>query len=267
MIPNIQTRFPRLLDALEREIGPDRSVFLCMHQATEHVALSYEHRFARFDIGHWNAVDGRNDWAGCDTAVIFGLPYRDQVWSTSQFFALQGHQDDEWIQNPVWGAYEDVRRTMEQRHLSASIIQAINRVCCRRVIDAQGRCPTANIYVVLPKDRNGDAILQDIRPDMPNIREVSWNFEIDGPKVRKARAGTSHDALIRLMTNRLPGETAMSHVQRELGLNASKLKNLKATLSKPEHPTTAALRNIGVRYVGGSVGRNSRPFLIKEQAA
>ena len=69
MIPNIKTRFPRLLDALEREIGPERSVFLCMHQAVEHVALSYEHRFARFDVGHWNAVDGRNDWAHCDTAL------------------------------------------------------------------------------------------------------------------------------------------------------------------------------------------------------
>lgn len=267
MIPNIKTRFPRLLDALEREIGPDRSVFLCMHKAAEHVALSYKHRFARFGVGHWNAVDGRNDWADCDTAVIFGLPYRDQVWSTSQFFAIQGHQDDEWIQNPVWGEHADVRRTMEQRHLSASVIQAINRVCCRRVIDTQGRCPTANIYVVLPKGWNGDAILQDIRADMPNIHEVSWDFEMDGPKVRKARTNTSHDALIKLMDNRLPGETAMSHVQRELGLSASKLKNLKAALSKLEHPTTAALREIGVSYVRGGVGRGSKPFLIKDQAA
>lgn len=267
MIPNIKTRFPRLLEALESEIGPDRSVFLCMHKDAEHVALSYEHRFARFDVGHWGAVDGRNDWAACDTAVIFGLPYRDQVWSTNQFFALQGHQDDEWIQNPVWKEHADVRRVMEQRHLSVSIIQAINRVCCRRVIDAQGRCPSADIYLVLPKDWTGDAILQDIRADMPNIREVPWDFELDGPKVRKARAGTSHAALITLMTNRLPGETAMPHIQRELGLDRSKLKKLKEALSKPDHPTTTALRNIGVGYVVRGAGRGSKSFLIKDQAA
>jgi hypothetical protein len=267
MVKSIKTRFPRLLHALENELGPDRSVFLCMHKDAEHTALSYVHHFARFDVGHWGAIDGRNDWATHDTAVIFGLPYRGNMWSTSQFFALQGPQDDEWLNSPVWKEHEDVRRVMEQRQLSVSIIQAINRVCCRRVIDAQGRCPSADIYIVLPKDRTGDAVLQDILADMPNIRVVPWDFDLDGPKVRKARTGTSHEALIALMANRLPGETAMPHIQRELGLDRSKLKKLKEALSKPDHPTTAALRKIGVSYVGGGVGRGSRPFLIKDQAA
>jgi hypothetical protein len=120
---------------------------------------------------------------------------------------------------------------------------------------------------VLPKDKTGDAILRDILADMPSIRVVPWNIELDGPKVRKARTGTSHAALITLMTNRLPGETAMSHVQRELGLDSLKLKKLKEALSKPDHPTTTALRKIGVRYVGGGVGRGSKTFLIKDQAA
>ena len=134
---------------------------------------------------------------------------------------------------------------MQQRQLSASVIQAINRVCCRRVIDAQGRCPPADIYIVLPLDKTGGAILQDICVDMPNISVVSWDFEMDGPKVRKARTNTSHAALLTLMTNRLPGETSMSYIQRELGLDPSKYKKLKASLSKPGHHTTTALREIG----------------------
>jgi hypothetical protein len=267
MVKNIKTRFPRLLHALESEIGPDRSVFLCMHKDTEHVALSYDHHFARFDVGHWGAVDGRNDWDTFDTAVIFGLSYREQIWSTNLFFALQGYQDDEWLQSPVWKEHENVRAVMEQRQLSVSTIQAINRVCCRRVIDAQGRCPSADIYVVLPKDKTGDAILQDILADMPNIRVVPWAFELDGPKVRKARTGTSHAALITLMSNRLPGETALPHIQRELGLDRLKLKKLKEALSKSDHHTTTALRNIGVGYVVRGAGRGAKSFLIKDQAA
>jgi hypothetical protein len=266
MVKNIKTRFPRLLHALENEIGPYRSVFLCMHKDTEHVALSYDHCFARFDVGHWGAVDGRNDWATHDTAVIFGLPYRDSVWSTNQFFALQGQQDDEWIENPVWKDHVDVRRVMEQRHLSVSIIQAINRVRCRRVIDHQGRSLSADIYVVLPKDKTGDAILHDILTDMPNIDVVPWAFELDGTKIRKARTGTSHAALLTLMANRLPGETPMPHIQRELGLDRSKLKKLKEALSKSDHPTTAALRSLGVGYVVQGAGRGSKSFLIKEAA-
>jgi hypothetical protein len=69
------------------------------------------------------------------------------------------------------------------------------------------------------------------------------------------------------MTNRLPGETAMSHVQRELGLEPPKLKKLKEALKKPEHPTTTALRNIGVVYITRGAGRGSKSFLIKHQAA
>jgi hypothetical protein len=167
----------------------------------------------------------------------------------------------------VWNQYEDVRRVMEQRQLSVSIIQAINRVCCRRVIDAQGRCPPADIFIILPKDKTGDAILKDIRADMPDLKEVPWDFELDGAKVKKARKGTSHEALITYMSNRLPGETALSSVKRELDLSPSKLKDLKAVLRDTDHPTTIALRNIGVSYVVRGAGRGAKSFLIKEQAA
>jgi hypothetical protein len=276
MVKKIKDRFPRLLRALENEVGPDRSVFTCMHKDAEQIvmkkdangiALSDAHHFARFDVGHWGAVDGRNDWAAHDTAVIFGLPYRDSVWSTSQFFALQGPQDDEWIKNPVWNEHEDVRRVMEQRQLSVSIIQAINRVCCRRVVDVQGRCPPADIFIILPKDKTGDAILRDIRADMPELKEVPWLFELDGKKAKKARKGTSHEALLAYMANRLCCETPLSDVKRELGLSASKLKDLRAVLRDNSHHTTTALRNIGVGYVVRGAGRGSKSFLIKGQAA
>lgn len=54
---------------------------------------------------------------------------------------------------------------MEQRQLSVSIIQAINRIRCRHVIDAEGDCPTANIFIVMPDDHTADTILDDIRSE------------------------------------------------------------------------------------------------------
>ncbi|MGY4430978.1 hypothetical protein ACVWWO_003455 [Bradyrhizobium sp. F1.13.1] len=44
-------------------------------------------------------------------------------------------------------------------------------------------CAKANVYVVLPKDWRGDAILQDIHTSMPGLKQVEWDFEPDGPKV------------------------------------------------------------------------------------
>jgi hypothetical protein len=231
------------------------------------VALTYAHSFARFDVGHWGAIDGRNDWSDYDTAVIFGLPYRDRVWSTNLFFALRGYQDDYWFEYPDWNEHDDVHQVMEQRQLSVSIIQAINRIRCRRVIDAQGRSPSADVYIVLPKDRKGDAILQDILVDMPGINEVPWAFELDGPTVPTVRKGSSHEALITYMTTRLPGETTMSTVKGELDLTDRTLRKLKEVLGKADHPTTMALRDIGVRYVVRGKGRGARALLIKDQAA
>ena len=79
MIKHIDTRWPRLLEAIEAELTPGRSVLVCMHKDTEHKALSYKNHFAKFAVAHWGAVDGRNDWADYDTGVIFGLPYRDRI--------------------------------------------------------------------------------------------------------------------------------------------------------------------------------------------
>jgi hypothetical protein len=220
MIKHIGGRCPRLIAALEAELGPERSVFLCMHKDTEHVAMTYEPHFAKFSVGHWGAIDGRNDWETYDTAVVFGLPYRDQTWANNTFFALQGAQDDSWLKSPTWRDYSNVRKVMEQRNLSVAIIQAINRVRCRRVVDPEGRSLPADIYVVLPKDKSGDGILDDILVDMPGLKVTPWAFDMDGPKVRRPRAGTSHVALIAFMGNRLAGTTSMSAIQRELGLNA-----------------------------------------------
>jgi hypothetical protein len=260
MIEKAKTRVPRVLQALESEVGPDRSVFMCIHMDTKHIAHSYSPLFASFRVGHWGAVDGRNDWSDYDTAVIFGLPYRNRVWSTNLFFALRGYQDDYWFQYPDWNEHDDVHQVMEQRQLSVSIIQAINRICCRRVVDAQGRCPSADIYLVLPKDQTGDAILQDILVGMPGIHEMAWAFELDGPTVPKVRKGSSHEALITYMTTQPRGETAMSIVRGELGLTDNALRKLKEVLRNTDHPTTRALRDIGVRYFV----RGKKAYLMKD---
>jgi hypothetical protein len=65
----------------------------------------------------------------------------------------------------------------------------------------------------------------------------------------------------------LPGETAMATVKGELALTDSTLKKLKEVLGTADHPTTTALRNMGIRYVVRGNGRSAKSFLIKDQAA
>ncbi len=98
-----------------------------------------------------------------------------------------------------------------------SIHQAINRIRCRQVVDTEGRGPSADIFIVLPRVETGDAFLEDIKADIPVLNVVDWKFDLDdGPRVRKDRKGTVHEALITLMDNQLTGATPISFIRREL---------------------------------------------------
>ncbi len=194
--------------------------------------------------------------------VIFGLPYRDPVWATNTFFALQGLQDNRWLEQPSWGAYADVRREMQRRQLTVSVIQAVNRVRCRRVIDADGNCPPTDVFIVLPRGADGDAILGHLQEEMPGAVVVPWEFEMDGPSER-VRRGSSHEALLALMANRLPGETPMSFIKSELGLTQSAAKDLRGVLRDDDHDLTRSLAHLGVRYMTTGKGRGARSYLVK----
>ncbi|MHC2625057.1 hypothetical protein ACVIW2_007089 [Bradyrhizobium huanghuaihaiense] len=263
MIERIKERLPRIRQAVEDAVSPERSVFMCVHKDVEELVVkkwAEKSNFKQFAVGHWGAVDGRNTWQDFDTAVILGLPYRPQTWATNMFCALQGAQDDKWLKSPEWKHYNNVRREMEQRQMSVSVIQAINRICCRHVIDAEGHCPAADIFIVLPQDAVGDAILDDIKVDMPGINVRPWDFSLDTAKEKRPRAGSSHVRLIDYMTKHAAGTVSLSEIQHALQLK--NLKKLRETLNDKEHPTTQALIGLGVTYNPG-VGRGSKSFLAK----
>ena len=237
-------------------------MLLCVHKRVEHTALSYDPRFSAYSVAHWGAIDGRNDWNDHDAVVIFGLSYRDQIWATNTFFALQGLQDNRWLEQPSWGNYADVRREMQRRQLTVSVIQAVNRVRCRRVIDSDGNCPSTDVFIVLPQGGDGDAILGHLQEEMPGAVVVPWDFEMDGAAER-VRRGSSHEALLALMGNRLPGETPMSFIKSELGLTPSAVKDLRGVLRDEDHDLTKTLAHLGVRYLTTGKGRGAKSYLLK----
>jgi hypothetical protein len=221
--------------------------------------------FTKVAKAHWGAVDGSNAYADCDVAVIFGLPFRDAVtWPTNVFFALQGVQGDEWLDFPTWKGDVNIREQMMRRQLSASVIQAINRICCRHVTDDQGGCPPADVFIVLPSGDRGDDILGAIRSEMPGLQVVDWPFDVDGPKVRKRKEAAPHGRLLTFMENRAPGRTSMQVIARELSLNTNAKKELQKNLRNENHPTTLALKALGVSYnsVPGK-GRGGKSELVK----
>jgi hypothetical protein len=265
MVEHAKKRFPRLIEDLSQRLSAERSVFFCVHKAIEHeLPEATDLPFAKVAKAHWGAVDGSNAYASCDVAVIFGLPFRDAVtWPTNVFFALKGVQGDDWLDNPTWKGQANLREHMLRRQLSASIIQAINRIRCRHVTDEHGGCLPADVFIVLPSGERGQDILDAIRREMPGLQVVDWPFEPDGPKAHLRKAGTPHGRLLTFMENCAPGRTAMNVIARELGLKPNAKKELQKNLNNQNHPTTLALKAIGVTYTSEGRGRGAKSFLVK----
>jgi hypothetical protein len=126
--------------------------------------------------------------------------------------AVSGPQDKAWLQSPpAYNQHANLPEMLAIRDVAASVVQAINRVRCRRVTDASGRCEKTDVYIVLPKDWRGDTVLEHIHLNMPGIHEVPWDFEPDGPKVYAPRSNSAAEAVIGLMRDRKPGAVLLSY--------------------------------------------------------
>ena len=260
-------RFAALQADLSQRLPPERKVLFCVHKNVEHlVPTQADLGVTEAEAVHWGAVDGSNAFKDFDTAVIFGLPFRDSVWGTGVFFALQGVQCDDWHDNPTWKQHENVRELLQRRHLTASVIQAVGRVRLRKVIDERGRCAPTDVFIVLPKGERGNEILAHIRQELPKVAVQSWDFEPDGPKVRVNRPGLPQERLITFMSNRNPGRTSMNVIGREFGLKPQQRKDLQKVLRDENHATTLALKTAGVTYGSEGKGRGAKSFLMKSSA-
>ncbi len=253
-----------LIQSLNQKLQGRKALVIC-HKDVEPLLQKYETTF-EICSGHWGAIDGSNAWRDCDAAVIFGLPYLPDTWTANVFMALQGPQDTAWLRSDgdrPFGDHIDIRKALKLGQLSTSIIQAINRVRCRRVVDAEGNCPATDVYMLLPKGDSAESILQDIRRAMPGILVVEdWEFE-KGQK--KARGSKFEPALVKLMENLCRGsKLPMSAVGRRLGTTPKALVGLTTKLKDPDSDLHTAMKATGLRLEMVGEGPGSRVYLVKD---
>ena len=255
-----------LIKDLNGKLGKDRQAFIICHKEVEPVLNSWETTF-KMSTGHWGAIDGSNCWRDCDTVVIFGLNFLPWTWTANVFMALNGPQDDRWLQQESFrsfGDHQDIRKALENGHLATTIIQAINRIRCRKVCDARGNCPEAEGYVLLPYGPRADILLDYIRRSMPDINIVEdWDF-----KMAKAKTGGRQSkgtrALVKFIENMGPGKVSKGLAAKRLGMSVSTIKRLLATTSDHGSDISKALKRTGVRYEIERNGKTQYGYFIND---
>ena len=257
----------QLIAQLNEELGEERKVFFCTHKDVEPVLITCDEKLnpeaKKWMTGHWGYIDGSNDYRDCDTAVIFGLPYRPNTWTANVFMALQGPQSTEWLQDPTNRGYEgylDIRKALKHGQITTSIIQAINRIRCRKVIDDQGNCPKSDVYILLPKNELGEDILEGIKTLMPGIKVRDWNY--DSISKRKIRRSNHEPALIKYFETMDIGRIASSRIKSLLGIPDTTFERIVAKMKDKTTELYKAMKKLKVVYKPS--GKGQRSYLIKE---
>lgn len=226
--------------------------------------LSPEKGFT-ISIDHWGAINGVNDYLGCDTIVIFGLNHFPPTWPTNIFFACQGVQSNEWLgskESRRFGTHKDISEALKVGQLVSDVVQATNRVRCRNVVDSKGNCLRTDVYILLPK-RNGEDILGGITNAMPGIQVVEWEFSTQKNKQKKAKYDGQ---LIEFFRDMEPGKIPVRVVKEKFSISETTFERIRARVRErsPKDSLGRAMIEYGVIYEGkGREGKTPRACFLK----
>lgn len=246
---------------------PMKSVLVVCHKVNEPRFAGYELPF-ELHVGHWGAIDGRNGWQHCDSVVLFGVPYRHPSDAAAVYTDLQDVQPGESLDGPVeHGGFPDIEKALSQGWVLSDMIQAVNRIRCRRVIDTQGNCDTADVYLALPhREEVANHMLREISGQMPEATVFKWNLDAakakTGTRVRRSKHEESLTAFVKSLE--AGSKWSASDVRKELNITAKatwdrlvkRLKNQDTDLGK-------VMVECGVRYETTRHGRIYSSHLIK----
>ena len=256
---NAKIECAKLASEMQNIALKSKSIFVACHKDVK----PYLEQHAGFQVGSYGSIDGRNPWQDFDTAVIFGLPYRDNIWAANTFMAVQGSQSTNWLGsngNRPFGDYMDILKELRTGVIATQVIQAINRVRCRRVIDKHGNCEPTDVYMALPSGQIADDILGLIKISMPGVNVVKWAYSGSIRKPRKLKHATS---LVSFLHNLIPGKTPVKEVLSELGIPKSSFEKLVPKLKDETSQLFKEMTNIGICYQVEGAGRGQKTYFMK----
>jgi len=154
-----------------------------------------------------------------------------------------------------------VRSRMRVRRLANSTVQAINRVQCRRAVDAEGNCDPTDVYLLLPPNAEGKEILDLLIEQMPDVQVEEWVLPEDVPGARKPNFRGGLGQVIKQME---PGEVVgLTDVRRRLGCKGRRMQELAKEILDDETDLGRLAASLGVTYEKGSGRRQGR--LVRSQ--
>lgn len=263
------TVLPPLFDDLnQRLVG--RSALFVTHKQTKADVYASKADF-NLSVGHWGALDGSNEWQDCDTVVIFGLPTMPSAWAVCRYAALHGGVDTDWLASShrPYGDHKDIRSALRNGQTDIQIIQAINRIRCRKVVDSKGNCLPCDIFILLPSGDQGDKRIETIKKAMPGIVVKDWIIEGLGTKAKtqglQHKGSKAKTSILNYLANVPVGSYSASLLQKDIKISQSTFSRFQRSLDDIHSETSKTLLALNVVFHRGGFGRGSECVYEKRE--
>lgn len=228
---NIKDVASNILDHIPFEFIESKLLIFTFNKLEEELkkALNQEEFSDRVDIDHFGNLNGKNNYKEHTMLYIFGTFFKpDSVFTDIQALSTRGNVDcfkntDEVIEE---------RKLLKSSSISSELIQAINRISCRSIVDSDGNCQKCVIHLQLPADRElSDLIMESIKMEMPGINVHDWNFGLIKSK-KSGRESKYEKVLLGALKQLEEGEIKkLSVMTKELSLGNGFVKVLRSRLT------------------------------------
>jgi hypothetical protein len=257
---NASKLWTKYRDAMENELANDERVLVCSHKEfRDQIDVG---PLPRISFAHYGDIDGRNDWESYEAVAILGLAYLDGATPGNIAQAILGAQTTEWLQTPSarqTSEHGDLLTALHRSHLSVSAVQAISRVRLRNAIDSAGRCKTTTVFIALPYDADGDAVLSAIVKSMPKVRVVHWKVDV---AKRKRRIVPACEALVHFFTTAPAGVYTKAEIRSVASIAPSSLDRTIKRLGCATSNERMRLDNLRVTYYA-QYGKGAQSYFVK----
>lgn len=216
-------------------------------------------------VAHWGAIDGRNDFNDCDTVVILSWQYPPANLPIDLLFASTdpSNRTDSFLKET-----KSLRKELELGHVGASVIQAVNRVRCRNVTSEDGSCENTDIFMVMPKATNRDAMtMRDtLEREMPHMVFRDWDISLTTkPQQPKVRSGSQADRLLDYLSNLQSSvdSIVVSEALEQLGVPPKTQERLRSQMNDTGSTLSNTLSSLGWTYSRQGNGRGAMTILMR----
>nr|WP_152997422.1 hypothetical protein [Methylobacterium sp. GXS13] len=253
---NAANDWPGIANSVSMLRGDDKDVLVCCHKDAEDAIREAVTNLGSCHTAHYGNITGKNDWYKGSTVVIFGLPYLNPIVPTQICAALlprsanaETHRlDDNFLDRA------SVSSKLIASYNVIEVIQAINRVRCRQMVDANGGCEPTDVFILCQKGEAGEDLIAQLIDEMPGVVVREWELKASS---RKTKTTPSANKVLKALSSLAPGEHLSSEVRKMADVSSTSYSRFVQELSRPNSEMAKTVRGYGVTYIS-ECGRSAQ---------